>query len=399
MAVTTSSSTQKRFRIEVVFLTLVSTVCGALAGGAAGLYASQTRIIITAPVQVIHSTTSTTPTTVTPTTTISLIPATRTPTTPLLPPAFLSRRSSSVAEIFRLPKGTALEDRLLTDDRLLGQAVALTSDGWLVTTSAALQSLHLADLVVWHQGHAFPVDRGMIDSLNGTAFLKITGDGFTPTAFAHSADIVGTEAVWQESRAGQFEPKIVKDVRYRRVPTEAVSSETATRRIVLSGTSAEGDAGGAVWDTDGALVGLLESGKDESTRVIPASSIASSFSMLLSNGVITHASLGVHAIDVVDFALAGSRGDLPTSGAWVHDDKQSGKPAVAVGSAAAKAKLKDGDVILEVERDILDGTADLGEVLADYRPGASVTIRVHRATGDVDVPVELGSVVTSSILK
>jgi S1-C subfamily serine protease len=56
-------------------------------------------------------------------------------------------------------------------------------------------------------------------------------------------------------------------------------------------------------------------------------------------------------------------------------------------------------VILRVERDILDGTLDLGEILADYRPGATVTLRVWRDGTDFDLPVTLGSVTTSEPLK
>jgi S1-C subfamily serine protease len=334
-----------------------------------------------------------------PTTTISLIPVERTPSTPVLPSAFLSRRASPVAEIFRAPKGTAIEDRFLTDDRLLGEAVALTSDGWFVTTAVTLQNVHLADIVLWQNGQSYTVDHGFLDSLNGTAYLKISAGGLTPTAFAHVADLTGAEAVWTEVRPGELDPHVVLDVRFRQAPYDSVSSEVAVRRLVLSGVSESGDLGSPVWDPDGSLVGLVESTPGTAVRLIPASTIAASFDSLLANGQITHASLGVRAIDVADVRVAGSRGDVPVSGAWLHDDKKSGKPAIVATGAAAKAKLKSGDVILRIERDILDGTADLGEVLADYRPGANVMLRVHRATGDVDIPVDLGSVVTSVVLK
>lgn len=398
MAVTSSHPSPKRFRPEVVFLVVVAAMCGALSGAAAGFLVSETRVIET-PVQVVRTTTTTTPIVPLSTTTLALVPATRTPATAVVPPAFLSRRSSPIATLYHVPKGTTIEDRMLDTDHPLGQAIALTSDGWFVTSADVLTSVPLANVTLWHDGASYPIERGILDSSNGTAYLKTSASGLTPTAFAHVAEFSGSEAVWTETRAGQLAPAVVLDVRYRFAPSESASSESIARRIVVSGMSVAGDAGSAVWDPDGSLVGLVESAAGEPTRLVPASSIAASFASLLATGSIAHASLGVRAIDLADIRFAGSRGTLPMQGAWIHDDKKTGKPGIVVNSAAAKAKLKDGDVILEVERDILDGTADLGEILSDYRPGTSVTLRVHRATGDVDVPVQLSTVVTSQTLK
>jgi len=120
---------------------------------------------------------------------------------------------------------------------------------------------------------------------------------------------------------------------------------------------------------------------------------------LLQSGEIRHAFLGVRTLDLGIMRLSGSRDSLPAEGALIRDDAVSGKPGVVKDSPAAKAKLKVNDVILKVERDILDGTGDLGEVLSEYQPGSTITLRVLRDQTDTDVQVKLGTAITSEPLK
>jgi len=383
--------------IRSVFTLTAASICGALAGASAGFltstYFPQSVLTVSR-----FTATSTSDLTTMPTSTLSLVPLERRPVEPLLPPAFAKRRVSAVASLYRKPKGVALEERLLTDDRLLGQAVALTSDGWFVTTAAAIEGLRLADLTVWHNGKTYPVQRGVIDHLNTTAFLKTSASDLPASAFAHLQDLQSGAVLWTETRSGELSPSIVLSTNAR-TGTDAVSSETASRRIIASGQTAAGDRGSAVWDPNGSLVGLIDSTVGERVRVIPASGIASSFSSLLNQGEIRHAQLGVRALDLADVRFDGTRDGLPSSGALIRDEKKTGKPGVIRDLAAYSAKLKSGDVILRVDRDILDGSADLGEVLAEYQPGTAVTLRILRDTVDSDVRVMLGQVVTSEPLK
>lgn len=331
---------------------------------------------------------------------ISLVPVERRAATPLLPPTILTQRSSAIAMIYRKPKGgAALEDRLLGADRLLGRAVALTADGWFVTSAAVVESLHVADLTIWRDGTSVAVERGVIDRVNGMAFLKTNAQGLPSPAFAQTNEVGNGAEVWVESLPDGFTPHVVVDAGARPNPNDVVSSELAVRRFVLNRLTAPGERGSAAWDPSGALVGVIESREGEETRLVPASSIASSFASLLASGEIRHAVLGVRALDLGTARFDGSRNGLPDRGALLRDDKRGGKPGVRPDSPAANADLASGDVIVRVDRDILDGTADLGEILSAYKPNASVTLRVLRDGKDLDVPVTLGNAVTSEPLK
>jgi hypothetical protein len=260
-----------------------------------------------------------------------------------------------------------------------------------------LGGLKRADFVVWYGDASYAAEKGFVDHLNGTVYFKIAVRDVPAASFAQVRDLLPGIEVWSEQRPGELAPQVITDLNYRADPNIFLSSENATRRIVLSGTTQAASRGAAAWDASGQLIGIVESAPGEALRLIPASSIAASFTSLLQQNEIRHAVLGVRALDLAVMRLAGTRGDLPARGVYLRDDKKI--TSVLRDGPAAKAKLKSGDVILSVERDILDGSADLGEILSEYKPGSRVTLRVRRDGKDTDIPVTLGSFISSEALK
>jgi S1-C subfamily serine protease len=379
---------------------VIAGVCGGLAGGAAGFYASADVIGYQVPDSLtVATTTLPAEPDAKPTSTISLIQVERPALASVVPPAFLKRRASSIATLYRAPKAGTLDERILDEERMLGQTVALTSDGWFVTSAENLAGLKLADLAVWYGEASYPVTKGFIDKVNSTAYLKTDVRDIQAATFSNIRYLTRGSEVWTELRQGEMAPMVVLNLGGRVATEGPVSSEIAARRIILSGAAWQNDRGGGVWDMSGQLVGIVESKAGAGLRVIPSTSLVSSLSSLLQAGEIRHAALGVRALDLGTIRLSGPRDDLPPNGALIHDDKITGKAGIVKESPAAKAGLKAGDVILKVERDILDGTGDLGEILSEYQPGSTVTLRVLRGQTDTDVKVELGSAVTSEALK
>jgi serine protease Do len=379
----------------ILLLLVLSTTAGALAGATAAFFVTPLVAVPSAPT----SSTSTLP--VVPTSTASepsLIPVGPRLAEPLLPSAFLTRRSSPVAALYRRAKGITLEERTLTDDRLLGQAVALTTDGWFVTAASALGALSVQDLTVWHNGAAYPVMRGYVDRINGTAYLKIDGRDLSVPAFGDVDRLVLGSETWTERRTGSFAPSLVLSLT-EGMGSDIVSSDIAARRLGLSGTSQAGDLGSPLWDPRGSLLGIVESTPGKPLTIIPATSISASFSSLLLTGAIRHATLGVRGTDLSAWKIDGDRGALPLRGVLLRDDRKTGRAAIVAASAGAKAGLKAGDVILGIERDMLDGSRDLGELIAEYRPGARVSLRILRDASELTVPLTFGSATTSDALK
>lgn len=383
--------------LRTVFLLVLSATAGALAGTAAAFIVAPTSTTELASAPPATNTAPPAPTSTS--SEPSLVRLQPRLAESLLPPGFLTRRSSPVATIYRKVKGATAEDRVLTDERMLGQAVALTSDGWFVTAAGAVASLPIAELTLWHDGKAYSVTSAVSDRINGTIYLKVSSSELSVPAFGDVLDLAPGSEIWTERRARSFAPTLITSLTERMGSADAASSDIATRRIALDGTAVKGDLGSPAWNPGGALIGLMESVPGEPLRIIPASSISASFSSLLAAGAIRHASLGVRTVDLSSWRIDGDRGTLPVRGALIRDDRKTGKPGVAKDSPAARANLKAGDVILAIERDILDGSRDLGEVLSEYRAGATVTLRVSRDGKETDVPVTLGIATTGDPVK
>jgi S1-C subfamily serine protease len=326
---------------------------------------------------------------------IEIIPIESRPITPAYPAAFSERRTSGVLTLVRRIR-TATEEPV-SAERELGAAVAVTSDGWLVTVEGSVAGVRLADLGVIVNGRVQPIEHGLKDASTGIVYLKTAASGLPTAAFVRASDVVSGSPVWVESRSRQLAPEIVLSA--RAVPSaEPVSSETAARRFLVSGASEGYASGAAIWDGAGRLVGLLDDSDSGQALVIPSGSIGPSLSQIFSNGEIRRATIGVRALDLSALSFDAATTSLPSLGAWLRPDRKLGIPAISSKGPSAGV-LQDGDVIERVERDILDGTADLGERLLEYRPGASISVFGRRKGAAFDAQITLGSEVMSEPLK
>jgi S1-C subfamily serine protease len=388
-----------RFAIFVLISIVAGAGSGALAGWIAGSVRQQ--LMASEPTPVVASSTSTesgiqTTSTVPQTTEqkLTVVQVDQIPPEAIVPPAF-SGQETSVAVLYKKPaKGI----RVFRDEDALGQAVAVTSDGWFVAPFDSIESLRMAEVVLWYQGKAFVVTRGVADHRGSVAFLKVDSKDTKAPSFARFQDVTKGLSVWVERRPGSFEPPSIMSLVGEVDGLIGDSSDIGARRPLLSSLSSLQDSGAPVWAGNGSLVGLISVKKEGASRFIPSSAWAPSLFGIFSDGVIAHATLGVTAVDLSSVRLVTSIEGLPERGAWIVSDGTK-NPVITAGSPAEKAGLKEGDVITQVDYDILDGRADLGEILIQYKPNASVTLKVVRDGQTIDVPVMLGSKVVSEEMK
>ncbi|MDQ7814646.1 MAG: PDZ domain-containing protein [Patescibacteria group bacterium] len=378
-----------------IFLIFVAASCGGLAGGAAGFYASSFDYGGTLDLEqrIRESLESRNASS-----TVSVIKVERPSLSTIVPSIFFKRGGSAVAGVYRAP-ANKVAGAVLEDTALLGQAVALTSDGWFVTPAETLEGLKSNEAILWYDRKAYPVEKGIMDNLDGVAFVKVNARDVPVFSFSRVQDLAIGAELWSEKRPSEYAPSVATDLNFNAAPNSRMTSETSARRIGMSGVALAGDMGAPVWNDEGQLVGVVESGVGEQLRLIPASLIASSLPSLLSDGQVRHAYLGVVTMDLASAKRLDVAEDEARYGALISDDKKINRVGVAKDSPAAKAGLKNGDVILRVERDILDGTTDLGEILSEYKPGSEVTLRILREKQDLDIKVSLGSIITSETLK
>lgn len=311
-------------------------------------------------------------------------------------PESIFNRRSPVGVVYAHKK-TAVSQNFLAEDEQLGRAVALTSDGWFVTTRNVLENTKVTDLLIWHAGRAYQVEKGILDKSTNAVFLKTNARDLSVTAFADYWSSRTGLAAWLEPSAEQFAPSSIIAIRHI-FHSEPVSSDKPERRIVAMGDLKSLELGSPLWDAKGALIGLVESSADGRLFIVPGSSLSSSLQSIMAGGAVERANLGVYSMDLAVARLIGEQvKDFPNRGAWLREDKRLGR-SVIKDSAGEKAGLKTGDVILQVDRDILDGSLDLSDIIMQYLSGSTVNLRVWRAGEELEVPVTLGSQTTSEPL-
>ncbi len=316
---------------------------------------------------------------------IQVVPIEPRPLVAAYPPAFIERRTSSVLTLVR--RGRADGSPVLAD-RELGSAVAITSDGWLATSRSVIEGLKLSELSVAWLGRIYPVKRAVRDTATDLVYLNVDIQGLPTVAFARASDVENGAAVWFESRPGQLRADLIIDSSVI-APGEILSSEHMSRRFLVQGLGGK-NLGAAVWDGGGKLVGITESSDVSGTRVIPAEGLGSVLAQFISTGEIQRPLLGLKGIDLSSAVLDTTSSTLPRLGSWVR--------AVPAGTPAYR-NLAENDVIERVERDILDGSADLGERLLEYRPGVTITLYGLRNGQPLQAKVTLGTHNTAEAVK
>jgi S1-C subfamily serine protease len=324
------------------------------------------------------------------TSTIRLVPLSMLNVNPRLVPEPILDRQTPVGILYARSKKAS---SMFTEEEVVSVAVAMTSDGWFVVPKIAVEKSVNLDWYVWHDSKLYEVKRRVSDTATGVVFIKVEASNLSVVSFAKPLANRTGVAVWFEAGPMQLVPSSIASLR-KSVYGEPRLSDDLVRRIVATGQVRDNEIGAPIWDSKGSMVGIVEEGDSSRLNVIPASAISGSLQSLISKQKIEHASLGVLSVSTFFVRTLDEELNLPERGEWIYSGNAK-IPAILEGSAAQKAGLKIGDVILQVDRDIIDESVDLGDIVLQFVPGAEVTLRVLRDGKEIDVPVTLGTQVTS----
>ncbi|HEV2611356.1 MAG TPA: DegQ family serine endoprotease [Noviherbaspirillum sp.] len=150
-----------------------------------------------------------------------------------------------------------------------------------------------------------------------------------------------------------------------------------------------GNSGGPLFDTSGAVIGINSQiysrtgGYQGVSFAIPINVALQIKDQIVSTGKVTHPRLGV-TIQELNQTLAESFRLKQPDGALVS--------SVAPGSAAAKAGLEPGDVILQYNGRPIASSTDLPAMVSLGKPGDKVTLGVWRGGKQIELSASLGAV-------
>ena len=234
------------------------------------------------------------------------------------------------------------------------------------------------------------------------AFLKITdlgGKTLTPVTLGDSSKVqVGDRVVAIGNALGQFQNTVTSGIisGYGRDVTAGdqsglQASETLTDLFQTDAAINEGNSGGPLVNINGEVIGVntaVASGAQNIGFAQPVNDLRGLISSVLDSGQLQQPFLGVRYVSLTNdlakqFNLKISRGAYVISG-----DNQ---PAVVDGSPAARAGLKDRDVITKVNNISIDDKTSLASALSKFKVGQQVNLTIVRDAKTIHIKVTLGN--------
>ncbi len=235
------------------------------------------------------------------------------------------------------------------------------------------------------------------DSLD-VAFLKITdkkGKELKPVKLGDSSVVkVGDKAIAIGNALGQFQNTVTTGVisGYGRSieAGDQTSSETLQNLFQTDAAINQGNSGGPLVNINGEVIGVNTAVAGGSAQnigfAIPINDIQGLIKSVLKSGKLERPYLGVRYVTLTDdyayqFNLDTKRG------AYIAPTQD--QPSILPDSPAAKAGLKEKDIVTKVNNDTIDEKNSLVSVLGRYPVGEKVKLTVTRDGKEVQVDVTL----------
>lgn len=261
------------------------------------------------------------------------------------------------------------------DVRIVGSAVAVRSDGYLLTTASLVADADEIEIRLEDDGVA-PARVVGHDDATGVAVLHVDGATLTPAAVGTADRLdVGDELVAVTHLDGGRWSAGVERVVVSALDRRLRADDGAVHHgmILFDAPLAVGAAGGPIVDRSGAVVAIAgavpAAGDDDEAYGVatPIDIAIHACDQLIEFGRVRHVWLGVEGLDLAaDAASAlGIEG-----GAAIQD--------VLDGSPAASAGLAEGDVIVGVDGEPVASMSELIARLRTSEPGDEVVLEVRR---------------------
>ncbi len=152
----------------------------------------------------------------------------------------------------------------------------------------------------------------------------------------------------------------------------------------------KGNSGGPLLNLKGEVIGIntaMVMGAQSIGFAIPINKAKRDIQQIKKLGKIVYPFLGVRYILITEKIK--EEKNLPVDyGALIV--RGEGEPAILPGSAAEKAGLKEGDIILEVNNQKITQDNSLAKIITEYNPGDKISLKVLRKGKELNFEVILG---------
>jgi serine protease Do len=307
-----------------------------------------------------------------------------------------SKVSKSVVSIITSTKATNFFGQSY-DASAAGTGIIATSDGYIVTNKHVINGANKVTVVLYDGTTYEDVEVVTTDPLNDVAFLKIKDVSDLPAAtLGDSKTInVGQQVIAIGNALGEYQNTVTSGIisgTGRAVTASdgtGANAEKLTDMIQTDAAINSGNSGGPLVNAAGEVIGINTATSTSAENMgfaIPISSVKGMLSQLIETGKAERTYLGIYSVEITPEVAKAY--NLPVdTGAYLYS--ASSYSAIVKDSPAAKAGLKDKDIITKINGVEVGAAGSLASLIGEYKPGDTVQLTVVREGNEIAVNATL----------
>ncbi|MBA7634790.1 putative serine protease HtrA [subsurface metagenome] len=302
-----------------------------------------------------------------------------------LPPArgmpFGPRSPFGFEQFFMIPKG---KKKVKTGG---GSGFIVDSSGTILTNRHVVIDPQAEYVVVFGDEKKYPAQVVAKDPINDVAILKIKEKGLPTIELGDSSKLkLGQTAIAIGNALGTFRNTVsvgvVSGLSREIMAGDAMTKKTTKLRGLIQTDAAinPGNSGGPLIDTEGKVIGINTAMVFLAENIgfaLPINNASKDLKDLKKYGRIRQPFLGVRYI-MLNKELK-ERFNLPTDhGALIVSEPMPEGQGVVPGGAAARAGIREGDVILEIQNIKVSAKTHLEDILQKCKIGQTISLKALR---------------------
>ncbi|HJP95875.1 MAG TPA: trypsin-like peptidase domain-containing protein [Candidatus Saccharimonadales bacterium] len=293
-----------------------------------------------------------------------------------------------------------------------GTGIILTKSGLIITNRHVVPAGTQSVKVILSDGTTYDnvkvVGRTSASDSLDIAFLQITdtkGKTLSPASIGDSSKVnVGDSVVAIGNALGQFQNTVTSGIisgygRSVEASSGSNSSDSESLDDLFQTDAAinEGNSGGPLVNLEGEVIGINTAVASSAQNIgfaIPINDVTGLIKSVEETGELKRPYLGVVYVSLTDdiakqYSLSVSRG------AYIPPSNVLGEETIVAGGPAAKAGVKEGDIITKVDGTAIDENTSLTSLLGKHSVGDNVQLTINRGGKTVTINVTLGNAPTS----
>ena len=268
-----------------------------------------------------------------------------------------------------------------------GSGVILSNDGYIVTNNHVIEDANEIEVVL-NDKRTFAAQLIGTDPNTDLALLKIEATGLPTIEIGNSDDLRVGEWVLAVGNPFNLTSTVTAGIVSAKARSiNILNSDMKIESFIQTDAAVNpGNSGGALVNTRGQLVGINTAIASQTGSyagyafAIPTAIMQKVVADLRQYGTVQRALLGIRMLDITQ-QVKDQLSLESMEGVYVGE--------VISGSAADKAGMKAGDVIVQVDGRTINSSSQLQEQIGRKNPGDQVTILVRRGQRSVTLQVTL----------